>query len=204
MNHKVKGVQELYASAEQLYKDGVTGGESSADGIIKNLIQGIENLKQNWKGMDAGLRIQEVINVHNSMIVVRNNLASLASESSKIAVNYRQIQMANGVRADELHIINFEPKQKLDEYTDTADTIDINPEALVGKQFIDNANGALDGFESFVRSKHSEIMSNWLAGPGRNEAESAFESYMSNIKKYKETLSEVSNNITSALQNYDF
>ena len=78
MNHKVKGVQELYASAEQLYKDGVTGGESSADGIIKNLVQGIENLKQNWKGMDAGLRIQEVINVHNSMIVVRNNLASLA------------------------------------------------------------------------------------------------------------------------------
>ena len=46
MNHKVRNVQELYVSAEQLYKQGVTGGDSSADGIIRNLVQGIENLKQ--------------------------------------------------------------------------------------------------------------------------------------------------------------
>ena len=204
MNHKVRNVQELYVSAEQLYKQGVTGGDSSADGIIHNLVQGIENLKQNWKGVDAGLRLQEVIKVHNSMVNVRNNLASLSIESSRIAVNYREIQMANGARLDTLQPITTEPKTAMGDYFDGADTVDINPEAEVGKGFIDSANNALDGFESFVRAKHNEIMGNWLAGAGRNEAESAFESYMSNVKKYKQTLSEVSDNITSALQNYNF
>ncbi len=204
MDHKVRNVQELYVSAQQLYKDGVVGGESSADGIIGNLVSGIENLKQNWKGTDAGLRIQEVIKVHNSMVNVRNNLASLAIESSKIAVRYREIQMANGARMDSLQVLNTEPKTALDDYFDNADTIDINPEAEVGKAYIDRANAALDGFEALVRAKHNEIMGNWLAGTGRNEAENAFESYMSNVKKYKETLSEVSDNITNALNNYNF
>lgn len=204
MNHKVRNVQELYISAEQLYREGVTGGEVSADGILSNLVQGIENLKQNWKGTDAGVRIQEVIKVHNSMVNVRNSLALLAVESSKIAVSYREIQTANGARLDTLTPINTELKNNLADYFDEADTIDINQEAAVGKAFIDRANNALDTFEATVRKKYNEIMGNWLAGSGRGEAESAFNAYMSNVKQYKQKLSEVSENITMALQNYSF
>ncbi len=204
MNHKVRNVQELYISAEQLYREGVAGGEASADGILSNLVQGIENLKQNWKGTDAGVRIQEVIKVHNSMVNVRNSLALLSVESSKIAVGYREIQMANGARLDTLAPINTELKNNLGDYFDGADTIDINPDAAVGKNFIDRANNALDTFEATVRTKYNEIMGNWLAGSGRSEAESAFNTYMSNVKQYKQKLSEVSENITNALQNYSF
>ena len=47
-------------------------------------------------------------------------------------------------------------------------------------------------------------MENWTAGSGRDAAQGAFESFMSNANKYKETLTEVSANITKALQNYTF
>ena len=62
MNHKVNNVQQLYVSATELYNNIVVGGDASADTIITNLTEAIENLKQNWKGVDAGLKIQELIN----------------------------------------------------------------------------------------------------------------------------------------------
>ena len=87
MNHKVNNVQQLHMSAKELYDNIVVGGDASADTIIGNLVSAIENLKQNWKGVDAGLKIQELIKVHNEMVTVRNALAQLAFDSSKVAAN---------------------------------------------------------------------------------------------------------------------
>ena len=61
MNHKVNNVQGLYSSATDLYNTIVVGGDASADSILTDLHNGIENLKANWKGIDAGKKIEEVI-----------------------------------------------------------------------------------------------------------------------------------------------
>ena len=204
MNHKVNNVQSLHESAMTLYNNVVVGGDASADAILYNLNQGIENLKQNWKGKDAGLRIQEVIKVHNAMVAVRNALAQLSVDSSKVAANYREIQNANGAGLETLTSLSFEAKTNLEDYSDTADTVDINPAAESGKNSIDNANNGLDTFIVAVKTKYSEIMENWTAGTGRDSAQNAFDSFVANVNKYKQTLSDVSTNITNALQNYTF
>ena len=204
MDHKVANVQKLHDDAMYMYNNLVVGGENSADYILNNLSQSIDNLKNNWRGRDAGYRIQEVIEVHNAMIIVRNALAQLASDSSRVAVNYRNIQIANGAGLDELGVINFDTKGKLNAHSDTADTIDINPQAEVGRNLIDGANNALDTFHVDVKARYEYIMDNWTVGSGRNAAKDAFDSFSVNVNKYKETLSEVSSNITKALQNYNF
>ena len=203
MAHKVLSVQELHNSALHLYEENVVGGgESSADTILNKLNMGIENLKNNWKGRDAGYRIQEVIGVYNAMINVRNALAELSSESSRVASDYRGIQNANGAGLDSLNVVHFEAKTVLGEYTDNADTVDINVEANNGKQFIDSANNALDSFLTTVKVRYAEIMDNWTEGNGRESAREAFESFITNASNYKQILADVSNNITVALQNY--
>ena len=204
MNHKVKNVQGLYESAMTLYNNVVVGGDSSADTILYNLNQGIENLKQNWKGKDAGLRIQEVIRVYNAMVSVRNALAQFAEASSKVAANYREVQNANGAGLETLTTLSIEVKTNLGDYSDTADTIDINPAAANGRNSINSANDALESFKLAVQTKYGEIMENWTAGTGRDAAQNAFYSFVANVNKYKQTLSEVSSNITDALQNYTF
>lgn len=204
MNHKVNNVQNLHETATTLYNNVVVNGENSADSILNNLNQGIENLKTNWKGKDAGLRIEEVIKVHNAMVSVRNALASLAVDSSKVAANYREIQNANGAGLETLTTLSFEAKTMKEDYSDTADTVDINPSAEAGKNFIDSANNALEPFVSVVKTKYDELMQNWTAGTGRDAAQEAFDSFIANANKYRETLSEVSANITKALQNYTF
>lgn len=203
MAHRVTSVQDLHTSAVNLYNESVVGGgEASADSILNNLNLGIENLKANWKGKDAGYRIQEVISVHNAMVSVRNALAELAVESSKVAHMYREIQNSNGAGLDDLSLLSFEAKTFLSEYSDTADTIDINAEVNTGKNYIDNANSSIDTFLSNVRTKYTEIMDNWTEGPGRDTATEAFQTFMNNVGNYKQVLSDASNNITVALQNY--
>ena len=204
MDHKVANVQQLHDDAMYLYNNLVVGGENSADYILNNLSQSVDNLKSNWRGRDAGVRIQEIIEVHNAMVTVRNALAQLSSDSSRVAVNYRNIQIANGAGLDELAVINFDTKSRLTEHTDTADTIDINPQAEVGRNLIDGANNALDTFRVEVKARYDDIMGNWTVGSGRNAAKDAFDSFSANVNKYKETLTEVSSNITKALQNYNF
>ena len=204
MDHKVANVQQLHDDAMFLYNNLVVGGENSADYILNNLSQSVNNLKNNWKGKDAGVRIQEIIEVHNAMITVRNALAQLSTDSSRVAVNYRNIQIANGAGLDELSVINYDTKNKLDSHSDTADTIDINPEADIARSLIDGANNSLDTFKTEVQFKMDDIMGNWTVGSGRSAALDAFNSFSANVNKYKETLSEVSSNITKALQNYNF
>lgn len=204
MNHKVNDVRQLHMSATDLYNDVVLNGDSSADTIITDLVDAIENLKYNWKGIDAGLKIEELIKVHNEMIIVRNALAQLAHDSSQVAANYRAIQKANGASLEELSPLSIDSKTFLADYTDNADTIDINPEAEVGKSHIDSANAAIDPFISQTTSKYQEIMDNWTVGTGRESAREEFESFVANAKKYKDTLADVSENVSNALKNYSF
>ena len=41
-------------------------------------------------------------------------------------------------------------------------------------------------------------------GSGRDAAQNSFDSFIANVNKYKQTLTDVSANITKALQNYTF
>lgn len=204
MNHKVQSVQNLYEDAVQLFDKGVSGSdESSADNIINALNLSIDILKSNWEGKDAGVQINKIVNVCNGMIEIRNALVELASDSTKIAANYREIQNANGAGLDRLEPLPADLKNTLPEYVDTRDTINISTEANEGKAKIDSTNDVLDSFISNCRMYYDRIMENWVVGAGREKAMNAFESFMTKSGQYRQTLAEVSESITKAIQNYN-
>ncbi len=204
MNHKVNSVADLHASAVALNNNVVVGAsETSAATIMRNLKEGMELLKNSWQGMDAGTQINNVVTVYNAMAKVKNLLAGLCVETSKIASDYRAIQRANGAQLEDLTpIVSTAEEVFMGEYSDTRDTVSITPEAVNGKAKIDAANSAMDGFISEVRRYFNEIMENWVEGPQRAEANEAFEEFVNGSAKYKELLNEVSTSVTTALQNY--
>ena len=205
MNHKVNSVAQLHEDAVSLYNNAVVGGaNTSADSIIANIMAGINNLKSCWEGKDAGTQIQNLVLVHNAMIEIRNALGELAVDSSKVAANYREIQNANGAGLEQLGALNCDPKSKIEDYSDNRDTISISQEANNGKQKIDAANDAMDGFIQDVKKYYGQIMDNWTAGTGRDSAQAAFDNFLNNSSRYKETLNSVSSSITQAIQNYTF
>lgn len=205
MNRKVNSVQALHDDAYGLYNNVVIGGgDYSADTIIANLASGIQILKGCWEGKDAGVQIENIVKVHNAMVGIRNSLAALATESSKIAANYREIQNSNGAGLEAFGAISCENKTIMEDYTDTRDSVGITPEASNGKAKIDAANGSIDSFISEVKKYYNSIMENWTAGTGRENAQESFDTFISNSNVYKETLATASASITTAIQNYTF
>ena len=200
MNHKVNNVQQLYDDAKNLYNNVVLG---KADNIINSLDQAITTLKNSWAGMDAGIQINNVVDIYNAMTKIRNALASLAKDSSQIASSYREIQNANRANLENLAPLIIEgEKAPMASYQDTRDTVEISQEAMNGKTLLDNVNTSYEEFKSDVTRYYEAIMNNWQAGFGRSNAESAFGEFITNADKYKNVLNEVSQSITDAIKNY--
>ena len=205
MAHKVASVQTLYDDSMALYNDVVEGsGDYSAKTIIDDLAAGIANLKENWGGKDAGSQIQNVITVHNAMIGVRNALAALANESSKVASNYREIQNSNGAGLEQISALTAETKTVMGDYSDDRDTIDIRPDVATGQSKVNNAKTEMDLFIPKVRDAYNRIMENWTEGDeSREQAKEAFETFLTNVDTYKEVLAQASSSIDTAIKNYN-
>ena len=200
MNHKIENVGKLYEDSNDLYTRVV---KEQADGIITELDAAITTLKNVWEGVDAGVQINNVVDVHNGMVAVRNALAGLAKDSSAVAANYREIQRMNKGNIEELVPISVdEGKAPIPAYEDRRDTVNITPEALNAKNRLDVAVQEYDTFKTAVERGYNEIMNNWTAGIGRSNAESAFNDFMANANKYKQILADVSDSIATALKNY--
>lgn len=200
MNHKINNVGKLYTDSSDLYSRVV---KEQADGIISELDAAITTLKNVWEGVDAGVQINNVVDVHNGMVAVRNALAGLAKDSSAVAANYREIQRMNKGDIEELVPITVdEGKPTLPAYEDRRDTINITPEALNAKNKLDIATQEYETFKTAVERGYNDIMDNWTAGIGRNNADSAFNDFMANSDRYKQILNDVSASIATALKNY--
>ena len=203
MNHKVNSVSNLHVDGTSLFKNLVVGtSDFSSATIIKNLELGIEGLKKSWEGKDAGVQINNVVTVYNAMVGIRNALALLASETTKIASDYRDIQNSNGAGLETLTRIQSDVLPTIPEYSDNRDMVNITQDAVNGKQKIDAANNAIATFVNEVKKSFDNIMNNWTMGPGRDQARASFEHFVTHSKDYINLLSEASQSIATALKNY--
>ena len=204
MAHKVASVQSLYEDSVSLYNNVVEGdNEYSASRVIRDLQDGIANLKENWGGKDAGAQINNIIGVHNAMVGVRNALGVLSRESSKVASNYRDIQNSNGAGLESFTALNSEDKTTMENYTDDRDSIDIKTEVTGGLSKINAAKSELESFIVEARKACDRIMENWSEGDeNREQAKTAIETFLKNADTYKETLAQAAKSAETAVQNY--
>lgn len=204
MGHKVASVQSLYDDSVALYNNVVEGdNDFSANRVIRDLEDGIANLKENWKGKDAGAQINNIIGVLNAMVTVRNALGTLSKESSKVASNYRDIQNSNGAGLESFAVLNSEDKVGMEAYSDDRDVIDIRPEVSGGLSKIQAAQSELESFIAETKKACDRIMENWTDGDtNREQAKSAIEAFYNNADTYKETLAQAAKSADTAVQNY--
>ena len=201
--HKVTSVTELYSDSKKMYTDVVCGSNKSANQLIATLERAINNLKTNWKGVDAGVQINSVVGVYNALVRLRNALAQFAYDSANVAVKYRDIQAANtNAGVEQFSALNIEFFNIMNEYSDSSDTIDIAPDALNGSNDIATVAATLSDFYNAAYVIYEDIMDNWTAGAGRDSGEAAFADFKNNYESYSATLNDVSSNIKQALKNY--
>jgi uncharacterized protein YukE len=197
---EVNDLDGLYEQSKDLYNKVVC---EKADTIIDDLDKAIDILQNSWGGADAGVQINNVVGVFNNMLTVRNALANLAKNAVDVAVYYKDIQFANRANKGEYQSINIaDHKTPKADYVDERDIISINEESLKGKDLLDAVVDLFDEFRATVESYYNDIMSKWTAGTGRDVAVNAFEDFSKSASKYKQILSDVSQSISEAINNY--
>lgn len=200
MNHKVNNVQQLYVDGMDLYKNVVL---ENADSIIDNLSQSISILKSSWEGKDAEVQINNVVEVYNGMVLIRNILVELAKEAVSAAADYRNIQIANRTNFDELSLLQTTLKNSMERHVDNRDTINITSDAARGQSILDTARASIDQFLNQVKLSHAKIMDNWQAGgKKRDDLERDFADFINKSSGFGTLLDTVSRSITDALRNY--
>lgn len=200
--HEIKSLNDMYSAGEELLRLAVNSDDVSADSILATLNSGIEILKEDWKGLDAGVQINSVVKAYNAMIDLRNALAKLAVKSMDVVVSYRETQNFNAASGGEFARAQFDSKTKLPEYSDTTDAVKISTNSNNGKTKIDDALNAIAIFTNKVNTEYAKLESNWINGPGRQNLFDDYNDYKSVLVKYQSVLAEVSQNITVAIQNY--
>lgn len=201
LDHSVKNVGDLHEYSKKLYTETVV---SKADSIIANLASAIKVLKENWKGADAGVNIKDVIDIYNEIVEVRNLLANLAKDSNVIAVGYREIQDGNRANKGALTPISITTKNKDNEpFSDTSDTIYITPSAAAGKDLLSRAAADIQGFVDSAKLYKGEVLANWYSGPGRNQADKAFEDFEKSSKAKQAKLEDVATIVGKAVDSYN-
>lgn len=200
LDHGIKNVEDLYMDSRELYNTAVM---SKADSIIGDLTSAINNLRENWKGADAGVNITDVIEICREITEVRNRLADLARDANAIAVMYRKIQEGNRANLGDLPPVSTVSRELYkNDYSDTADTIYIRPEAAVGKESIGTAAKDIQAFVDSARLYKNKILDNWYMGPGRNQADDAFDAFDKSSKVKQAKLEEVAQIVGKAVDSY--
>lgn len=203
LNHKVENVGKLLEDSKNLLENITNGASNSAYGIIKYLDDSYTILTGCWKGMDAGVQINNIVTVYNAMVTFRRNMADMAIFAHSIGIHYREIQSLNGANVEVPAPINDGVSVSAKaEYHDNTDTIDITPEAMTAKNKLDIAKNSFEDLKSSFASLKNAILSNWTAGDRHDEFEGIFQDFESSFKKYEELLNEVCETITKALANY--
>ncbi len=201
MIHRIKSVGKLYNDTITAQKKIVEG---SAVDVLSNIEKAINNFKENWKGKDAGIRIQELILTYNEMIDVRNNLALICAGLTRVAKGYHEVNnlIKKPKKEEELVRLRYEAQRRLEEYSDNRDLIDINENVLVGLKHIDIARSALDTFIKDVSDFHTVVLENWEEGAGRDQLIHKFNLFINDMGRFEEALIDTSNNVHRALENY--
>jgi len=202
MEHRVENVGSLFEDSKKILIEVVKG---TTDDMLGNISSAINNLKNTWKGKDAGVQIMNVITTYNILVKFRNDLSKIATNCMEIAAKYRNVHISNGVSAEHFSVSRIDDLPTLQEYFDNADTVNILPQADSSRASLEKAVVNMESLLTLIREYQGKIFNNWVSGGStRENAYFVFENFIRTADRYSTSLSDTAKSIKTALTNYNF
>ncbi len=172
--------------------------------MLDKLSESLNNMADNYHGKDSEIQINTLIVLYNELIDIENDLALISVGLSKIARNYRNVQLAFGVNKDKMLVFKYENQGKLSDHIDKRDTIDISGEVMVTYNNMTEIQKLIELYDEEIKTYRLKICENWLMGKGHDKMEFLFDRIIGKVEKYKEKLIEGTNKVKIAIDNYNF
>lgn len=198
MDINVTNLDLGYTKCSDLNNLAKTDGEK----LISDLEANIINLKNHWKGSDAKAHISNLITVYDAMVAVVTDAKKVTSIAGDKMIAIQKVRQANGgvgtvgeslpATAPNSSQIAV-PADTTEYYCDPAATADESDLSTICTNF--------SNFKENFSTDKDELLSNWTAGAGRENAVSAFNSFVENAETYKSLLNAAKENLSVAVGN---
>ena len=178
---------------------------ATGDGITMetNLKKVISNLQLHWKGNDATVHINNLMDVCSGLDAIIDSVMLVAHTLSMPIVNAQTIRNSNGGTGDVGTIINYNQRGALlFQRLGTTTEYYVDPVGAP-KDYLE----LCDICETFTRfcSKFTQykynLLENWMSGTNRDKAVSDFDNFETNVFNYTKKLNEARDNLGTATSN---
>lgn len=177
-----------------------SGEGTTMETKLKNVIS---NLQLHWKGNDATVHINNLMDVCSGLDDIINSVMMVAHNVSIPIVNAQTIRNSNGGMGDIGTVIPYNQQapltfQKLESTTEYY----VDPVGAPKDYFeLCDVCTTFTGFCNKFSQYREELMNNWISGTNRDKAVSDFTEFESNVLSYTKKINEAKDNLGTATSN---
>lgn len=201
-NHNIKDLDLLYLDAKKLVDD------IALDGIDENILaifdKIVDDLVEQWRGYDAVVQINKLIEARNLLIDNRDIVGNIGVFISTLAKNYRDAQNVNGVILPSFIQLTISKVDKIEKINNGSQEVYVNGNIRNTITNLNNIVSPLDELNGLVNKISVSIFDNWIQDDeNRNYAIKMFKKYSENSVKITNIINEFIKCINKSIDNYN-
>ena len=199
MNFHANDLDGAYETLSALYSLATSDGEK----LETSLKTVITNLEGHWKGNDATIHINNLMDVCKGLNAIINSVKYVAHNVSMPIVKAQTIRNSNGGRGNVGEVIPYNEEAPL-VFTQLEPTAEYYVDPVGAPTDYNELSEVCDLFTVFCNKFHEykeELLGNWISGNDRDKAVSNFEEFESNVSSYTSKLNNAKGNLEIATSN---
>ena len=199
MNFHANDLDGAYETLSALYSLATSDGEK----LETSLKTVITNLEGHWKGNDATIHINNLMDVCKGLNLIINNVKYVAHNVSMPIVKAQTIRNSNGGRGNVGEVIPYNEEAPLI-FTQLDPTAEYYVDPVGAPADYNELSEVCDLFTVFCNKFHEykeTLLNNWISGSDRERAVSNFEEFESNVSTYTTKLNNAKGNLEIATSN---
>ena len=199
--HSIKDLDLLYSDAKRLVNEVVN--ESIDGDILKYISSIIEDFNKYWRGEDATIQVNNLIDIKNKIIENRNIIGNIGEYISMLVINYRDAQNSNGIVLPSFPTLSFNKLEEIENISTSTTEIFMNNEINNVTSTLNNIINTIEELNTSLESTKTSIFNNWVQeDENRIYASKMFTKVNTNNTNIINGINDVINNINTSIENY--
>lgn len=186
-----------YEQCRDLYSAVSSRGEE----LLQNIKTVYNGLNNHWKGTDATLHINQLVDIHTAVNTFVADTANAVAYAAEKIVQVQEVRKANGSAGAVGELLGqLSEQERLSKIGETSE-YSCTPEAKEDYQNLVQVCGEFDEFVKTVHEETEDLMNNWREGNERDKVVKNTQDFENLSEEFKKMLAETRSALDIAVAN---
>ena len=192
---KFNNLDQGYEQCNELYSS-IKGKGTELLGDLNLVVTG---LKEHWKGSDATLHINRLVDIHASVNTFVKDTGNLIAYAANQVVEVQEVRRANGASANVgSRLEQLSEQEGLIKAEETAEYY-CTSDARNDYEKLVEVKNKFSTFTETVLSQGRTLMTNWIDGNGRNDVNNNLNNFETISEEFKNHIEDARSNLETAI-----